>query len=185
MEMSQLPQRQNEDKAIESEEIENNQSRNEETEREIEEEIESNLNKQSEKLGVTTYPLKYNLFTFGRIKRDLELYKTQRAYDGTWWGYEHEKSLISNLDDVHYKQKLALCKMLSKLRSEHNAPELHEMMTESEMRDEVKYCFSKTIFGSEIKEVVMAAYKAFIEDRSSAMRSRQKLLVQENLISVM
>ena len=172
MEMSQLPQRQNEDKAIESEEIENNQSRNEETERETEEEVTS-----------STYPLKYKIFAFGRIKRDLELYKTQRAYDGTWWGYEHEKNLISNLDDVHYKQKLALCKMLSKLRSEHNAPELHEMMTESEMRDEVKYCFSKTIFGSEIKEVVMTAYKAFIEDRSSAMRSRQKLPVQENLTS--
>ena len=142
MEMSQLPQRQNEDKAIESEEIENNQSRNEETERETEKEVTS-----------STYPLKYKEFAFGRIKRDLELYKTQRAYDGTWWGYEHEKSLISNLDDVHYKQKLALCKMLSKLRSEHNAPELHEMMTESEMRDEVKYCFSKTIFG--VRDEVM------------------------------
>ena len=103
----------------------------------------------------------------------------------TWWGYEHEKSLISKLDDVHYQQKLALVQMLSKLRSKHIAPELHEMMTESEMIDEVKYCFSKTIFGSEIKEVVMAANKAFIEDRSSAMRSRQKLPVQKNLKSVM
>ena len=72
--------------------------------------------------------------------------------------------------------------MLSKLRSEHNAPELHEMMTESEMRDEVKYCFSKTIFGvrDEVMKGVVEAYRTFIEDRSSAMRSRQKLLVQKN-----
>ena len=43
--------------------------------------------------------------------------------------------------------------MLSKLRSEHNAPELHEVMTESEMRDEVKYCFSKASFG--VRDEVM------------------------------
>ena len=136
-------QSENENKVIESEETENN------------EEIEN----EAKKLGVTTYPLKYNLFTFGRIKRELELYKTQSSHDGTWWGYEHEKSLISSLDDAHYKQKLALCKMLSKLRSNHNTPEIHEMMTESEMKDEVKYCFSKTIFGvrDEVMKGVVAA----------------------------